>query len=221
MLFHLYRRRLRSHLAQELLAGSGIAVAVALVFGVLVANTSLTSSAGALIRQVIGSAHVQLTARSPAGFEQGLAGTVKRLPGVRSSAAVLRENVSVAGSRGATTVQMLGVTAGIVNLGSLGTKNFGAGGFRFSGGLILPAVVASAIGAEPGSRVTVLAAGGAHRVRVGAVLSSSLFGALTSSPVAIALLGVAQRLMDMPGRVTQILVQPRPGADRLAAALLR
>jgi putative ABC transport system permease protein len=215
MLFHLYRRRLRSHLAQELLAGSGIAVAVALVFGVLVANTSLTSSAGALIRQVIGSAHVQLTARSPAGFEQGLAGTVKRLPGVRSSAAVLRENVSVAGSRGATTVQMLGVTAGIVNLGSLGTKNFGAGGFRFSGGLILPAVVASAIGAEPGSRVTVLAAGGAHRVRVGAVLSSSLFGALTSSPVAIALLGVAQRLVDMPGRVTQILVQPRPGADRL------
>lgn len=215
MLFHLYRRRLRSHLAQELLAGSGIAVAVALVFGVLVANTSLTSSAGALIQQVVGSAHVQLTARSPAGFEQGLAGTVKRLPGVRSSAAVLRENVSVAGSRGATTVQMLGVTAGIVDLGSLGTKNFGAGGFRFSGGLILPAVVASAIGAEPGSRVTVLAAGGAHRVRVGAVLSGSLFGALTSSPVAIALLGVAQRLVDMPGRVTQILVQPRPGADRL------
>jgi putative ABC transport system permease protein len=215
MLFHLYRRRLRSHLAQELLAGSGIAVAVALVFGVLVANTSLTSSAGALIQQVVGSAHVQLTARSPAGFEQGLASKVKQLPGARSSAAVLRENVSVAGPRGTAAVQMLGVTAGIVNLGSLGTKNFGAGGFRFSGGLILPAVVASAIGAEPGSRVTVLAAGGARRVRIGAVLSGSLFGALTSSPVAIALLGVAQRLVDMPGRVTQILVQPRPGADRL------
>jgi putative ABC transport system permease protein len=220
MLFHLYRRRLRSHLVQELLAGSGIAVAVALVFGVLVANTSLTSSAGALIQQVIGSAHVQLTARSPAGFEQGLAGTVERLPGVRSSAAVLRENVSVAGSRGATAVQMLGVTAGIVNLGSLDTKNFGAGGFRFSGGLILPAVVASAIGAEPGSRVTVLAAGGAHRVRVGAVLSGSLFGALTSSPVAIALLGVAQRVVGMPGRITQILVQPRTGADRLVTGEL-
>ena len=81
MLFHLYRRRLRSHLAQELLAGSGIAVAVALVFGVLVANTSLTSSAGALIQQVIGSARVQLTARSPAGFDQRLAGTVGRSAG--------------------------------------------------------------------------------------------------------------------------------------------
>lgn len=220
MLFHLYRRRLRSHLAQELLAGSGIAVAVALVFGVLVANTSLTSSAGALIAQVIGSARVQLTARSEVGFDQRLAGTVERLPGVRSSAAVLRENVSVMGPRGAKPVQMLGVSAGIVNLGSLDTKNFGSGGFRFSGGLILPATVASAIGAEPGSRVTVLAAGGGRMVKVGAVLGGSLFGALTSSPVAIALLGVAQRLVDLPGRVTQVLVQPRAGADRLVAGEL-
>jgi putative ABC transport system permease protein len=221
MLFHLYRRRLRSHLAQELLAGSGIAVAVALVFGVLVANTSLTSSAGALIQQVIGSARVQLTARSPAGFDQRLTDAVERLPGVRSSAAVLRENVSIVGPHGVKAVQMLGVTAGIVDLGSLDTKNFGAGGFRFSGGLVLPATVASAIGAEPGSQVTVLAAGDARRVRVGAVLGGSLFGALTSSPVAIARLPIAQRLVGLPGRVTQILVQPRPRADRLVAGELR
>ncbi len=221
MLFHLYRQRLRSHLTQELLAGSGIAVAVALVFGVLVANTSLTSSAGALIQQVVGSARVQLTARSEAGFDERLADTVEHLPGVHSSAAVLRENVSIAGPGGAKAVQMLGVSPGIVNLGSLDTKNFGAGGFRFSGGLILPAAVASAIGAEPGSRVTVLAAGGARRVRVGAVLSGSLFGALTSSPVAIALLPIAQRLVGLPRRVTQVLVQPRRGDDRLVANELR
>ena len=66
-----------------------------------------------------------------------------------------------------------------------------------------------------------LAAGDTHRVRVGAVLGGSLFGALTSSPVAVALLGVAQRLVDLPGRVTQVLVQPRPGADRLVASELR
>ncbi len=221
MLFHLYRRRLRSHLAQELLAGSGIAVAVALVFGVLVANTSLTGSAGALLQQVIGSARLQLTARSSAGFEQRLADAVERLPGVRSSTAVLRENVSVTGPKGAKAVQMLGVTAGIVNLGSLDTKNFGTGGFRFSGGLILPALVASEIGAEPGSRVTVQATGNSRPVRIGAVLSGSLFGALTSSPVAIALLPVTQRLTGMSGRITQILVQPFPGADRRVAAELR
>jgi putative ABC transport system permease protein len=221
MLFHLYRRRLRSHLAQELLAGSGIAVAVALVFGVLVANTSLTSSAGALIQQVVGSARMQLTARSQAGFDQRLASTVEHLPGVRSSAAVLRENVTVVGARGAKAVQILGVTPGIVNLGSLDTDNFGTGGFRFSRGLILPAVVASAIGAVPGSEVTVLAGGHAREVMVGAVLGGSLFGALTSSPVAISLLEVAQRLVSMPGRVTQVLIQPRRGADAALARNLR
>ena len=221
MLFHLYRRRLRSHLAQELLAGSGIAVGVALVLGVLVANTSLTSSAGALIHQVIGTARLELTARSPAGFEQRLASTVAQLPGVLSSAAVLRENVSVVGPQGREPIQMLGVTAGVVNLGSLDTKDFGAGGFRFSGGLILPAGVASAIGTEPGKRVTLLAAGTAHRARVGAVLSGSLFGTLTSSPVAIALLAVAQRLTGLPGRITQVLVEPQPGADQRVANELR
>lgn len=221
MLFHLYRQRLRSHLAQELLAGGGIAVGVALVLGVLVANTSLTNSAGALIHQVIGSARLGLTARSPAGFEQRLASTVEGLPGVHASAAVLRENVSVVGPHGREPVQMLGVTAGIINLGSLATKNFGAGGFRFSGGLILPEGVARAIGAEPSNRVTLLSGGVTHRVRVGAVLSGSLFGSLTSSPVAITLLPVAQRLTGLPGRVTQVLVEPRSGADRLVAGELR
>lgn len=221
MLFHLYRRRLRSHLAQELLAGSGIAVGVALVFGVLLANTSLTSSADALIHQVTGSARLELTARSPTGFEQQLARTVEQLPGVEASAAVLRENASVVGPHGREPVQLLGVSAGVFSLGGFGIKDFGAGGFRFSGGLILPAVVAGAIGAEPGSRIALLAAGNSHRLKVGAVLSGSLFGALTSSPVAIALLEVAQRLVGLTGRVTQVLVEPRPGADRLVEGELR
>lgn len=221
MLLHLYRRRVRSHLAQELLAGGGIAVGVALVLGVLVANSSLTGSAGALIHQLIGPARLELAARSPNGFEQRLAGVVERLPGVRASAAILRENVSVVGPHGRESVQMLGVNAGIVSLGSLDTKDFGEGGFSFSGGLILPARVAGAIGSEPGGYVVLLVAGMAHRVRVGAVLSGSLFGALSTSPVAIGLLPVAQSLTGLPGRVTQILVEPRPGAGRLVAGELR
>ena len=72
MLVHLYRLRLRAHAIQELLAGSGIAVGVALVLGVLVANTSLTGSAGELIHQVVGSARLQLSARSAEGFDQSL-----------------------------------------------------------------------------------------------------------------------------------------------------
>ena len=96
----MYRVRLRSHLVQELLAGSGIAIGVALVFGVLIANGSLTGSAGALIHQVVGSARLELSARSPAGFQQRLAREAQHLPGVHASAAILRENVSMIGPRG-------------------------------------------------------------------------------------------------------------------------
>ncbi|HZL47761.1 MAG TPA: FtsX-like permease family protein [Solirubrobacteraceae bacterium] len=221
MLAYLYGRRLRSHAVQELLAGCGIAVGVALVFGVLVANTSITGSAGEIVHQVVGSARLQLAARSSDGFAERQANTVAALPGVQIAAPVLRENIAIVGPRGRRSAQLLGVTGGVVALGSLGTRDFGRGGFRFAGGLILPASIAGAIHAEPGDTVTLLVAGVAHTINVGAVLDSSPFGALASSPVAITLLGVAQGLTGLPGRVTQVLVEPRPGEDRRVGAELR
>jgi putative ABC transport system permease protein len=221
MLVHLYRVRLRSHAVQELLAGSGIAVGVALVLGVLVANTSLTSSAGELVHQVVGRAHLQLAARSPEGFDERMARTVGSLPGVRNAAGVLRENVEIAGPRGRQTVQLVGVTDGVVALGGLGTRDFGPGGFRFAGGLLLPGELATATGAQPGEALDVLAFGAARRARVGAILASSPFGAISSSPIAITLLSAAQRLTGLRGRITQVLVEPKPGADRRVAAELR
>ena len=221
MLIHLYRLRLRSHAVQELLAGSGIAVGVALVLGVLVANTSLTSSAGGLIHQVVGSARLQLVARSSEGFDERLVRTAARLPGVQVAAAILRENVTVVGPRGRSAVQLLGVTPSVALLGGLGTRDFGPGGFALAGGLILPAQVASASGAEPGDRVTVLARGSEHSIRLGAVLANATFGALASSPVAVALLPVVQRLTGLNGRVSQVLVKPRRGAEKLVAGELR
>jgi len=221
MLLHICGRRLRLHTGQELLAGGGISVGVALVFGVLFANTSLTGSAGELIHQVVGSARLELAARSPAGFDERLALAAGRLPGVRASAGVLRENVTVVGPRGGRSVQLLGVSAGVVALGSLGTRDFGQFGFHVAGGLILPASVAEATGAQPGGTVTLLAFGATRSARVGAVLAGSSFGVLASSSVAVALLPVAQRLTGLPTRVTLVLVEPRKGADRRVAGELR
>jgi putative ABC transport system permease protein len=212
MLVHICGRRLRLHTGQELLAGGGIAVGVALVFGVLSANTSLTGSTGELIHEVIGSARLELAARSQAGVDEQLAVAVRELPGVRASAGVLRENVTVVGPRGRRSVQLLGVGGGVVSLGGLGTQDFGQFGFRATSGLVLPASVATATGARPGQSITVLASGVEHTVRVGAVLAGSSFGALPSSPVAVALLRVAQRLVGLPKRITMVLVEPRPGA---------
>jgi putative ABC transport system permease protein len=219
MLVHLYRARLRSHAVQELLAGSGIAVGVALVLGVLVANASLTSSAAELVHQVVGSARLQLTARSQSGFDQRVAGTVRKLPGVRTASPVLRENVAVVGPDGRQAVQLLGVTPGVARLGGFGTQG-GLDGFRFAGGLILPETIAAQIGIRPGQHVTVLARGQSQRVHVSGVLRSASFGALASSPIAVAPLSTVQHLTGLPRAVTQVLVQPRTGQDGRVAAEL-
>jgi putative ABC transport system permease protein len=216
MLVHLYRLRLRAHAVQELLAASGIAVGVALVLGVLVANASITGSAQELVHELVGSARLELAARSQSGFAQSLARDARRLPGVRVAAPVLRENVAVVGPRGRQPVQLLGVTPSVVSLGGVGTHGLGlSSSVHLAGGLLLPQSVANAIGAGPGDRVKVLAFGAAQSVPVGAVLKGAAFGALASSPVAVVPLEAAQELTGMGDQITQVLIEPRRGEDSL------
>lgn len=221
MLLRFYGWRLRRHTAQELLAGGGIAVGVALVFGVLVANGSLMGSAGNLLHGLVGSARLQLVARSSEGFEEGLANTVRRLPGVGVAAALLREDVIVVGPRGRESIQLIGVDPNIVRLGVLGSQETGPEALQLARGIGLPAEVASTIGVRRGAVVRLLAAGRAHPAAVRTVLSGGPAGVARYGTVAIALLPRAQELSDRPGRVTEVLVRPLPGADRLVAGELR
>ncbi len=217
----LYRWRLRRRLAQELLAASGIAIGVALVFGVLLANSSITGSAEHLIHQLVGSARLQLAARSNDGFDQHYSEAAGRLPGVQVAAPVLRENVIIVGPKGRRAVQLIGVTPRLSALGSAATQNLGAGALLISGGVGLPSAVAGAVGARATRPVVVIANGKTHTLRVRAVLGSQTIGAVSGSPIVIALLPVAQLLAGKPGRVTNVLIKPRPGADRLVASELR
>jgi len=221
MLAHLYGVRLRSHAVQELLAGSGIAVGVALVLGVLVANASLTGSAAELNHELVGSARVELSARSSDGFPQGLLAATRALPGVRLAAPVLREDVALAGPHGRTAVQLLGVTAAVLRLGGFAARALGVSGFSFGPGLLLPQSVARAVGVEPGGRVSVRAFGATHTVKVTAILKDPPFGALAASPVAVSRLASAQQLTGLRGRLTQVLVKPGPGALAPVAGALR
>jgi putative ABC transport system permease protein len=221
MLFRFYGWRLRRHTAQELLAGGGIAVGVALVFGVLVANTSLMGSAGNLLHGLIGSARLQLMARSTNGFDARLAATVRQLPGVQAAGGLLREEVTVRGPRGSESVQLIGFEPTVVGLGVLGQREPSASEFLLIGGLGLPREVARTIGVGQGRAVTVLADGHARPAQVRVVLSGSLAEATRNGTVAVVLLPLAQTLADEPGKVTQVLVTPAPGAQARVAAELR
>ncbi len=220
-LVDLYRWRLSNRKAQELLAGTGIAIGVALFFGVLVANTSLIGSASQLIHAVTGSARLQLAARSSEGFDEGLARRAGGLAGVKVAAPLLRENAAIIGPKGRDSIQLVGVTAGQIALGGVATRDLGAGALLLAGGLGLPSGVAGDIGAAAGQPVTLLTDGSAHSIQVRAILGSQTVGPVASSPIVVALLPLAQRLTGEPGRVTQVLVEPQPGADRLVEGELR
>jgi putative ABC transport system permease protein len=210
-LIELYRWRLRSNRMPEALAGLGIAIGVALFFGALVANTSLTGSAGQLLQAVTGQASIQLAARSPEGFDERTADRVRSLPGVKVAAPLLRANVTAVGPKGRQTIQLVGLTGLQLALNGTATQGLGAGAQLLAGGIGLPIAVADEIGAYSGGDITLLSGNAVRRIGVRAVLGSELIGALADSPIVVTLLGVAQRITALPHRITEILIKPQPG----------
>lgn len=221
VLFGMYWERLKRHAAGELLAGAGIAVGVALVFGVLVANTSIVGSVRETLHEVDGSASLELAARSSQGFSETLAKRASGLTGVKDSAYLLRQNAILRGLGGERAVQLVGVTAGLVGLEGSAVQNLGAGAQLVQGGIGLPSGVAQSIGARPESTARLLSDGYAHTVLVRAVLGESAIGAVAGSGITVALLPYAQQLTGQAGRVTSVLIRTQPGKTQQVARELR
>jgi putative ABC transport system permease protein len=220
-LYAIYREHWRYYRGPELMAGVGIAIGVSLVFGVLVANSSILSSTREAINAVNGSASLQLVARSPHGFDQGLTQRVAELPGVQTAAPILRESAVIRGPRGRILGQLVGVSPRIVGLQSTATKDLGAGAQLLSGGVGLPSGVADTVGAHTEGHATLLVNGVAHTVQVRAVLDAGAIGPLATSRVVVALLGTVQNLTGEQGRVTQVLVKTYPGKSKQVETELR
>lgn len=217
----IYRVRLRRHTMQELLAGAGIAIGIALVFGVMLANTNILGSAAELIDGVTGTARLQLSARASQGFPEALADRAADLPGVAKAALLLREDAVIDGPGGSESVQLVGVTPQLIGLHSVATHSFSSGALLSSGGIGLPLAVARSIGVRAGQHVTLRIAGYASRVQVSAALGSQTIGPVAQSPLAVMLLPYAQRLAGESGHVTQVLIEPRPGQDQFVRRELR
>lgn len=220
-LVRLYADRLIGQIGQELLAAAGIAVGVALLFGVMVANTSITSSASRLVHSIAGAASIQLAARSSDGFDERVAERAASLPAVKVAAALLREPATIVGPHGSQPVQLVGVTPEMIELRGEATRNLGEGALLLGSGIGLPSSVGEAIGAQAGEKVTVLVGGAAHTAKVGVVLNGATVGAVADSPIAVTMLPVTQRLSGMHGRVTEVLIEPKAHQQRIAEAQLR
>jgi putative ABC transport system permease protein len=213
-LLFMYRRRLKAHRAQEMFAGIGIAIAVALVFSAMLAESSISSSAARVVHTVIGPADLQLRARGDEGFSEATSARVKHLPGVKQAAPLLEQTATVTAAGGrsisvtvAGTDLRLAVLDGLAEtlpIGSLSTK-----------GIALSQASAQALGigraTSKGAVVSLKLRGQAHTLPVSAVLGAEAAGALSGARVAVMPLSHLQQLAGLPGKVTRVFVQSRPG----------
>lgn len=231
-LVYFYRRRLRVHAVQELLAGAGVAVSVALVFATLVASGSIAGSAAEVVRTVTGPAELQLLARGPGGMPESMLARVQHLPGVAQAAPLLEQTATVIAANGqAATVDLAGADTSLVVLDGLAhtlpTKTLSAGGIGLSRhtaqALGVPARAVPGVRglSALGARVSLLLRGGSYPLRVSAVLGQEVFGALAQAQVAVMPLEQLQRLAGLGRRVSRVLVQAKPGQQAKVLAGLR
>jgi putative ABC transport system permease protein len=217
----LYWQRLRKWPVQELLAALGIAIGVALLFAVQVANSSVTGSVDRLVHGITGSSRYALVARDQQGFPQQLLRRVQADRDVRAAAPLVVERASVAGPRGSTTVELVGVTSDFASLSGKLVKGFGGlYGVRLTDSLLLPESVAAQLGVGAGEQLHLHVFGRALTVRVAATVGHAQIGALADSPIVVGPLPFVQALTGLTDRVTHILVAPQPGRDAAAHAAL-
>lgn len=217
ILLYFYRRRLRVHAMQEVLAGFGIAAGVALVFSVQIANSSMTGSAKEILRGITGEATLQLVARDPNGFTERALARVHGLPGVAHASAVLEQRATLSYGGRRAGVDFVGVDPSLPSLGGTAARYFNLGGLVLQRGVLLPSAIGDALDLPAdgaGARAPVLrlsVRGRSQPVRVTAVLDAGAVGSLSGGLVAVASLRYAQELTRMGGRVSRVLVVARPG----------
>jgi putative ABC transport system permease protein len=211
-----YRERLRQQAAEEIFGGLGIAVAVALVFAVTVASESVSSSASEVNRALVGRATLQLRSRGPEGFDESVLGRVENLSAVQQAAPLLEEPASIVTASGrhvavnlAGTDISLGVIDGLVRTLPVAALE--------SSGIGLSQATGEALGIArmpPQSRKPVMSLalrGHLTRLPVSSVLGRKQLGGLWQARIAVMPLERLQALAGLPGRLTRILVEVRPG----------
>ena len=212
--WRLYRVRLRARLLQECFAVVGIAAGVALLFSSQVASSSLLSSVAQLSRGIVGNASLQLLARDPQGFPEGMLAQVRRIPGVAVAAPLLEVSANASGPKGSESVELVGADSSLSALDGALVRHTQLEPFGGIGAIVLPAPLARTIGVTKfGREATLQLAGRSVRAPLYEQLYATQIGPLVTSPIAVAPLSYAQELAGLGGRLSRILVQPARGRD--------
>lgn len=215
---------------QELLAGLGIAIGVALVLAVQVANSSITDASTSIVRGIAGTATLQLRSRDSNGFDEALLAKVHHLPGVARAAPILEQGATLVGrSDRSVAVDLASAAPALLRLDGGIVRNISVHDLT-SPGVMLPTATAAALGLSPAAfqagegaapRVTLNVRGQAHSVPVLAVLGPESIGALSNAMAAISPIWWEQKITGLGSRDTRILVKTEPGRQAQVESELR
>jgi putative ABC transport system permease protein len=214
-----YGRRLRVHWMQELLAGAGIAVGVALVFAVQVANTSITGSARQMLQTIAGDATLQIAARDSDGFDAAVANRVRSLDGVAEAAPILEQRATIVHGTRRVPVDLVGVDEHLTGLGGTAARSFLLGALLGKDGILLPTTIASRLGlpttiqVDTPPRVAIDVRGRRSQMPVRAVVGEQDIGPLANALIAVGYLPQVQALAALPDRVTRVIVHTAAGRE--------
>ena len=208
---HARRRRLRT-----LLTVAGVASGVALTFSITVINSTLLSSFRSSVRELAGSAELEVAAADVSGLPFSVVDQVADTPGVERAVPILRSTTKISGFEGSRRVLVIGATPDFVDLapeglGSRGSVNIALG--SAAGGLLLSEGLARGLGVSTGDRLAVETPEGVKPVLVAGTVSGPLVDVLNGGDVAVMFLPAAQELFAKQDRVDSIYVAVDPGAS--------
>jgi putative ABC transport system permease protein len=221
---YIYAARLgaRAVLVQEGFAILGIAVGVALLFASQISATSLSRSATQLNTQLVGNAQLQLDARGPEGFAEGLLQQVRSVPGVQVALPILERQVNLTGRGGERSVDLIGVDLRLVHIGRRLPARFAGQRLATLPAIALPEPLALEVGTPSLAQVKLQIGARVLGTLVAATLREADLGGLVHNPIAIAPIGYAQRLAGAPAQLSRIFVRYDPArAADVRGALAR
>jgi putative ABC transport system permease protein len=204
-----------------LLTVLGIAAGVALLFSVTTQNASLTSGTADIYREFAGRAKLELVALGPEGLPAETAERVRLSPEVAAAVAVSEESIRVRHGGRSVDLRLLGVAGNIRSLGGTLTHLIPTESEPARLGLYMPADVASDLSAGAKTQVEALTRIGPTHTSIAAVLPTAGLGNLAKTPVAFALLSLAELLTGNGDRVQRVLIVPRGHPRHLLQSLRR
>ena len=218
---HLTRKKLRT-----LLTIAGIAAGVALMFSISVINATLLSSFRSSIRDLAGSAELEVAATDASGLPDRYLEAVEGVPGVDRTVPVIRTTTEITGAATSERVVVLGITPDFVSLFPTASGSFGQvdveGNFGLDGGgLLIARALAQKIDIGTGQVAALETPSGDRPVRVTGAISGGPLALLNGGDIAIMLLPAAQETFDKAGRLDSIYVVPDPNValDEVASAV--